>query len=93
MGGGNIAISFLQTMIMWTAPIGMLVLITFLIKDVVGITKGQANIGKVVIKVICVFLIVGVMFAAGSFQKWGKMFGNVVDKVVTEDNLPDIGNR
>lgn len=93
MGKSNIAIDFLNTMIMWVAPIGMIVLIIFLIKDIKGIVTGQSNIGPVLIKVFCIFLIIGIMFAAGSFDKFGNIFKNVVENVVTEDNLPPIGNK
>lgn len=89
----NIATDFLQTIIMWVAPIGMIVLVVFLVKDIKGIITGQTNIGSVVIKVLCIFLIIGIMFAAGSFDKFGNIFKGVVDSVVTEENLPQIGDR
>lgn len=89
--GDNLASRMLETLIMWTAPIAMIVLIIFLIKDVKDVMSGQGAIGKIIVKIVCVLLLVGVMFAAGSFESFGKVFQGVVEDVVTEENLPDIG--
>lgn len=87
---GNLASDMLSTIIMWTAPIAMIVLVVFLIKDIKGVVTGETNIGRVLVKVICIFLLIGIMFAAESFETFGEMFKNFFDGIVTEDRLPDV---
>lgn len=89
--GGNIVSNLLNTLVSWVAPAAMIILIVFLVKDVKNIIKGEGNIGRVLVKVLCIFLIVGVMYATTGFSKFGGIFKGVVDKTVTEQNLPQIG--
>lgn len=83
----------LQTTIVWCTAIAAIVFVVFIVKDIIDIAKGQSSIGKVLMKCLCVFVIIGIMYSAGSFEIFGKMFGNVFENVVTEENLPDIGQN
>lgn len=86
----NIVERILNSIVDWVAPAAMIVLIIFLIKDVKEIQQGQSNIGKAVVKVLCIFLIVGIMYATTGFENFGNVFKGVVDEAITEDNLPSI---
>lgn len=93
MGEENLATNVLTTLVSWCGAIGAIVLVVFLIKDIISLTKGDSNILSVIWKVICIFLVIGIMFALGSFEVFGQMFANFFEGVVTEENLPDIGQR
>jgi hypothetical protein len=83
----------LTTVITWCGAIGMIVVVVFLVKDIGAVIKGEKSISSVLIKVLCVFVILGIMYAAGSFQTFGKIFQNIFSSVVTEENMPDIGQK
>lgn len=83
----------LAEVITWCAAIGGIVLVIFLIKDIIGLAKGDGSIAKVAVKVLCIFFIIGVMYAAGSFETFGKIFENLFEAVLTEENLPDLGQK
>lgn len=85
--------TILQTTIQWAGAIAAIVLVFFLIKDGIAVAKGEKSIGSVVFKVLCIFIIIGIMFAAGSFESFGNMFKSVFEGVVTEENLPNIGQQ
>lgn len=83
--------TILNTTIQWAGAIGATVLVFYLIKDIIAVTKGEKSIGSVVFKTLCIFLIIGIMYAAGSFESFGNMFKSVFEGVVREENLPDVG--
>ena len=84
----------LNELITWAAAIAMIVFVFFLIRDVIRIIRGESTILKVVINIICVLFLVGVMYAAESFETFGKTFKGFFEDVITEDNLPDFeGNK
>lgn len=87
----NLAVRLLETTVMWTAPIGMIILVVYLIMDIKGVMAGQNSIGKILVKVLCIFLLIGIMFAANSFENFGNIFKGITEDVITEDNLPNIG--
>ena len=89
----NLATKVLTTVISWVGAIAMIALVIFLIKDVIAIIKGEGSIGKTLGKVVCVFLVLGIMFSAGSFQTFGNMFSTYFNGVVTSGNLPSIGTK
>jgi len=83
----------LNELITWAAAIAMIVFVFFLVRDIIKVIRGESTILKVGINIICVLFLVGVMYAAGSFETFGKIFKGFFENVVTEDNLPDFSNR
>lgn len=93
MDNDNVPAKILITTVAWVAPIGALVLVIFLIKDIVQIAKGdgQGSIGKVFVKIIVVLLLLGVMVAMLNYDTFATFMGSLFSNVVTEENLPSLG--
>lgn len=85
--------TILSTAIAWCGAIAAIVLVVFLVNDIIFFIKGECSIGKVLVKAFSVLVIIGIMFLAGSFDTFGDMFKDVFEKVVTEDNLPNVGQK
>lgn len=96
MDGGlqsdNLAVKLLTTVVGWCAPIGALVLVVFIVKDIVGIAKGDgsASIGKVIIKIIIALLLLGVMVAMLNYSSFATFMGSFFTNTVNQNNLPTI---
>lgn len=82
--------SILNVIITWAGGIAVAVLIIFLVKDVLDLVKGNggSSVGKIVIKALSVFLIIGFMFVAKNYMGLGQSASNIgqgiVDTVVDE---------
>ena len=76
----------LKTVIAWCSVIAMIVLVFYLVKDILALLKGNGSIGTIIVKVLCVFFLVGVMIYTKSFD--GTFFAETTETVV--DMLPSL---
>lgn len=76
--------SILNVIITWAGGIAVAVLIIFLVKDVLKLVKGDGagDLGKIIIKALSVFLIIGFMFVAKNYMGLGQSASNIGDKIV-----------
>jgi len=77
----------LNTVISWCTVIAMIILVIYLIRDIIAVVKGNGSIGSIIIKILCVFLLVGVMIFTRNFD--GSIFAKPIEKTV-DDVLPSL---
>ena len=83
----------LNTTTIWVLAI---IAIAFLIVEVPLIVKAIKGNGSKMIPVIafCVFLVsAGIVVSATNYKAFSKIFGNIFTRVVTEENMPDVGQK
>lgn len=90
MGEANLATHILGEAVSWCAAIAMIVLVIYLIKDIIGIMRGESAIGRLIVKILAVLALLGIMYAVKDFSTFGEIFSNLFSEIVTEDNLPDL---
>ena len=67
----------LKTVIAWCSVIAMIVLVFYLVKDILALLKGNGSIGTIIVKVLCVFFLVGIMIFTEFYD--GTFFAKTVD--------------
>ena len=77
--------TLLSNIINFLAPVVGIALVIFCLMQGIGIAKGNDNGGvkKLVTGVLLILFILGVMYAAGSFDTYGQAFKNVTDSAIT----------
>ncbi len=83
----------LNTTTIWVLAI---IAIAFLIVEVPLIVKAIKGNGSKMVPVIafCVFLVsAGIVVSATNYKAFSKIFGNIFTRVVTEENMPDVGQK
>ena len=76
----------LNLIVSWCSVIAMIVLVFYIVKDILALLKGNGSIGSIIVKVLCVFFLVGVMIFTKSFD--GTFFAETTETVV--DMLPSL---
>lgn len=84
-------VKILETTIFWCASAAMVYMVFKLVGDVKKVMDGNGSFGELAVKMLTCFFLIGIMFASQNFEQFGNMFGSTIENVVTEDNLPDIG--
>jgi hypothetical protein len=74
----------LNIVISWCTVIAMIILVIYLIRDIIAVVKGNGSIGNIIIKILCVFLLVGVMIFTRNFD--GSIFAKPIEEAI--DVLP-----
>mgnify|MGYP000846988411 CR=1 FL=1 len=87
-GGGSVndeaPRKILNIVISWCTVIAMIILVIYLIRDIIAVVKGNGSIGNIIIKILCVFLLVGVMIFTRNFD--GSIFAKPIEEAI--DVLP-----
>lgn len=83
--GQYITNTILTNLINFLAPVVGIALVIFCVFQGFKIFKGSegASIKKLIIGVLVLLFIIGIMFAAGSFETYGKAFQGIADSVIT----------
>ena len=83
-GGGYITNSILNNLINFLAPVVGIALVVFVCFQGFQIFKGSesASIKKLVLGVGLLLFILGIMYAAGSFESYGNLFKGVTDSII-----------
>lgn len=83
---GFITNTLLQNLISFLAPVAAIVLVAFCVVQAVGMIRGVDGNGvkKLVSGVLIILLLIGIMFAAGSFETYGQLFKDVTNTAVTQ---------
>lgn len=93
-GGGYITNNILTNFIDFCAPIVGIALIIFCVIQAFQIFRGAegASVKKMVSGVVILLFLLGIMFAAGSFETYGKAFQNITDGIINQgaENANDI---
>ena len=76
----------LKLVVGWGSVIGLIILVITLIKDIAAYIKQEVSIGKVVMKVLFIFLLIGLMVVTLTFNpnKFSGVLEDVVDSLPTE---------
>lgn len=76
----------LKLVVGWGSVIGLIILVIALIKDIAAYLKQEVSIGKVVMKVLFIFLLIGLMVVTLTFNpnKFSGVLEDVVDSLPTE---------
>lgn len=93
-GGGYITNNILNNAINFLAPLVGLALVIFVFVQGWKIVSGNetGSVKKLVSGVLLLLFILGIMFAAGSFDTYGNLFKSITDTAVQEggSNINDI---
>ena len=76
---------FLRNLINFLAPVVAIALVVFGVIQAFHIFKGdeKASVKKLICGVLILLFILGIMYAAGSFQTYGEAFKGLTDKAIT----------
>lgn len=74
----------LKLVVGWGSVIGLIILVITLIKDIAAYIKQEVSIGKVVVKVLFIFLLISLMVVTLTFNP--NKFSGLIEETV--DNLP-----
>lgn len=83
----------LNTTTIWVLAI---IAIVFLIVEVPLIAKALKGNGSKITPIVAfgIFLVsAGIVVSATNYKAFSKIFGNIFTKVVTEENMPDVGQK
>lgn len=85
-GGGYITNNILNNLINFLAPVVGIALVVFCVFQGFQIFKGSetASVKKLVLGVALLLFILGVMYAAGSFESYGNLFKGVTDSIIQQ---------
>lgn len=72
----------LSTIAPWVAAIIIIVFIVYMVKDVIKLISAQESLLKIIGRVLSVFLIIGIVFAAINYKKFGELFSEVATSAV-----------
>lgn len=78
--------TILQNLITFIAPCVAIALIVFCVINGFKLVNGAqgASFTKIAAGVITFFILLGIIYAAGSFETYGKLFQNVTGNVINE---------
>lgn len=78
--------TILQNLINFLAPVVAIALVVFCVVQAFKIFSGSesGSVKKLITGVLILLFIIGVMYAAGSFETYGKAFQGLTDTVITE---------
>lgn len=88
----SLPVKVLDVVIAWGGAIVAIILVIFLVKDAIRYKNGQISVGKVLMESLILIVIIGIIFAAGGFDTFGRIFENVTKEVITEEHLPNLGD-
>ncbi len=85
--------TILQNLINFLAPVVGIAIVIFCVIQAFKIFRGQegGSVKSLLIGVGILLLILGIMFAAGSFETYGKLFQGITNTII-EQGGGDIGN-
>lgn len=82
--GGFITNTFLKNLIDALAPLVAIALVIFLVITSIAAWRGNKDWKGVFLGALFFFVILGLMFAAGSFETYGKLFQVFVDNALNK---------
>jgi hypothetical protein len=85
-GTGFITNNILTNLINFLAPVVGICLVIFCVVQAVKIFSGSetGSVKKLIGGVLILLFIIGIMYAAGSFQAYGNLFKNLTDTIITD---------
>lgn len=93
-GGGFITNNILTNLISFLAPVVGIALVIFCVIQAFKIFRGDesGSVKKMIMGVVLLLFLLGVMYAAGSFETYGEAFRGLTDTIIEEgaDNAGDI---
>ena len=88
----SLPVKVLDVVIAWGGAIVAIILVIFLVKDAIRYKNGQISVGKVLMESLILLVIIGIIFATANFDTFGNIFKNRTENIITEENLPDLGD-
>ena len=85
-GGNFITNNILTNIIDFCAPVVGIALVIFCIFQAFQIFRGSetASVKKLVSGVVILLFLLGIMYAAGSFETYGRAFQNITDSIIEQ---------
>ena len=85
--------TILQNLINFLAPVVAIALVIFCVVQAFKIFSGSetGSVKKLITGVLILLFIIGIMFAAGSFETYGNLFKGLTNSVI-EEGVGDAGN-
>ena len=86
--------TILQNLINFLAPLVAIFMVVFCVMQGIQIAKGGANgsVKTLVTGILLFLFVIGLMYAAGSFETYGKLFQSLADTLInqTQENAGNI---